>query len=425
MRHLLTNRNFLAVWSAQFVSGLGDKAAVIAFFSLVLDRTGDVADLGLLAAAQVLPGVLLGPVAGVLIDRWKPKSVLVAADFLGAVVCLALPWFWDSLPRVYLAAALLATARQFAGPARLALMPEIVPEDQLQRSNALTMLSTNLILLLGMAAGGVMVHRFGAATAFRWDAMTFAASAAILTARHFDYLSVRPDRDAVAATARERWSDLRHGAVWIWRQPSLRFAVFFLATITVVTAMQPPLVFDFVRTTLGRSESQLGLIFAAAGLGGLLGAAAAAALRGRAAPMKVVAWLVALDGAFLALFAVNRSAGLAAVLFLVFGAVSTGIQINLATFLQQETPAERRGRVFGWLSPLLGPMALLSVLAGPLLAGRFGAPAVLLGAAAVELLVGIGGRIVLGRGLGESTPEEEARTKPVPAEGLKAMEGKA
>ena len=61
------------------------------------------------------------------------------------------------------------------------------------------------------------------------------------------------------------------------------------------------------------------------------------------------------DGAFLALFAVNRSVALAAGLFLIFGALSTGIQVNLATFLQRETPPEQRGRVFGWLSPLLGP----------------------------------------------------------------------
>ena len=417
MKHLLTNRSFLAVWSAQFVSGLGDKVAVLAFFSLVLDRTGNVADLGLLAAAQVLPGVVLGPVAGVLIDRWRAKAVLVGADVLGAVVCLALPLFWESLGAVYLAAGLLATARQFAGPARLALMPDIVPTEHLQRSNALTMLSSNLILLLGMAAGGWVVFRLGAAAAFRVDAATFLISAVILGARHFRYLP----RDAEAAPpAPARLGDLRQGAVWIWSRPRLRFAVVFLATVTVVTAMQPPLVFDFVRVVLGRTEAQLGLIFAAAGLGGLLGAVLAAATRGRAAPLKVVSWLVALDGAFLALFAVNRSVALAAGLFLIFGALSTGIQVNLATFLQRETPPEQRGRVFGWLSPLLGPVTLLSVLTGPLLAGKFGAGTVLLAAGGVELLVGLAGRGVLGR-------RHDLAGAPLPVEQgeLKAMEGRA
>lgn len=417
MKHLLTNRSFLAVWSAQFVSGLGDKVAVLAFFSLVLDRTGDVADLGLLAASQVLPGVVLGPVAGVLIDRWRAKAVLIGADLLGAAVCLALPLIWDSLGAVYLAAGLLATARQFAGPARLALMPDIVPTEHLQRSNALTMLSSNLILLLGMAAGGWVVYRLGAAAAFRVDAATFLVSAAILGARRFRYLR-RELAEADVLPAPARLSDLRQGAVWIWSRPRLRFAVTFLATVTVVTAMQPPLVFDFLRTTLGRTEAQLGLIFAAAGLGGLLGAVLAAALRDRAAPLKVVSWLVALDGAFLALFAVNRSVALAAGLFLVFGALSTGIQVNLATFLQRETPPEQRGRVFGWLSPLLGPVTLASVLAGPMLAGRFGAATVLLAAAGVELLVGLTGRVVVGR-------RRDLAAAPIEVEELKAMEGRA
>ena len=116
----------------------------------------------------------------------------------------------------------------------------------------------------------------------------------------------------------------------------------------------------------------------------------------------------------------NRSVALAAGLFLIFGALSTGIQVNLATFLQRETPPEQRGRVFGWLSPLLGPVTLLSVLTGPLLAGKFGAAAVLLTAGGVELLVGLAGRVVLGRRrdlAGESVP--------VTAGELKVMEGRA
>nr|MBC8426887.1 MFS transporter [bacterium] len=82
MKQLLANRGFLAVWAASFVSGLGDKIAILAFFSLVYNRTGDVASLGLLAAVQILPGVVLGPFAGVLIDRWSRRGVMVASDLL-------------------------------------------------------------------------------------------------------------------------------------------------------------------------------------------------------------------------------------------------------------------------------------------------------------------------------------------------------
>ena len=93
----------------------------------------------------------------------------------------------------------------------------------------------------------------------------------------------------------------------------------------------------------------------------------------------------------------NQNIATATLLFLFFGALSTGLQVNLATFLQRETPAEQRGRIFGWLSPLLGPISLVSVLVGPLLASAVGAGVVLLGAGAVELVAGLVGRMALGR----------------------------
>ncbi len=179
MRSLFANRGFLSVWAASFVSGLGDKIAILAFFSLVYHRTGDVASLGMLVAVQVLPGILLGPFAGVLIDRWSRRGVMVASDLLSVAAVCAIPFVKD-LAWVYVLAAVLAVGRHLGGPARLALIPDLVGAEHLNRANALFMFSQNLILLVGMAAGGIIVHAFGAATAFLIDGGTFALSAALL-----------------------------------------------------------------------------------------------------------------------------------------------------------------------------------------------------------------------------------------------------
>jgi len=388
VKQLLANRNFMAVWAASFVSGLGDKIAILAFFSLVYNRTGDVASLGLLVAVQVLPGVVLGPFAGVLIDRWSRRGVMVASDLLSVVTVCVIPLV-DSLVLVYGLAALLAVGRHLSGPARLALIPDLVPNDQLNRSNALIMVSQNVILLVGMAAGGVIVAGLGTAVAFWVDGGTFAMSAALLMLPRLQGLAVGVGE----AVDRVRWHDIRHGAVWLWGRPRLRYAVLFLALVTMITAMQPPLVYEFITRLLGRSERELGLIFATAGLGGLLGAGVASVFRGTHHPLRMVGWQVAADGALLALFAINRNLAVALVLFALFGAISTGIQINLATFLQRETPQEKRGRVFGWLSPLLGPVTLLSVLAGPVAAGWAGVVAVLAAAGGCEVLLGVAGAL--------------------------------
>ncbi|MBU0742699.1 MFS transporter [bacterium] len=424
MKQLLANRNFMAVWAASFVSGLGDKIAILAFFSLVYNRTGNVASLGLLAAVQVLPGVVLGPFAGVLIDRWSRRGVMVASDLLSVATVCVIPLV-DSLALVYVLAAVLAAGRHLSGPARLALIPDLVPNDQLNRGNALFMVSQNVILLVGMAAGGVIVAGLGTAVAFWVDGGTFAASALLLLLPRLQ----EPAACDGEAAARSRWHDVRHGAVWLWGRPRLRYAVLFLALVTMITAMQPPLVYEFITRLLGRSERELGLIFATAGLGGLLGAGIASVFRSLHHPLRTVGWLVAIDGALLTLFALNRNLAVALLLFALFGAISTGIQVNLATFLQRETPPEKRGRVFGWLSPLLGPVTLLSVLAGPVVAGWAGVVAVLAVAGACEVLLGVAGAL--------SAPRPDRRSEEAmagnPADGeagegeddLKAMAGRA
>ncbi len=437
MRALLGNRHFRTVWAAAFVSGLGDKIAILAFFALVYDRTGNVADLGLLVAAQVLPGILLGPVAGVLVDRFPRHRLMIGADLLGAAVVVSIP-LARTLPAVYLLAALLAVSRHVNGPARLALVPDLVGRDALPRANGLLMMSQNLILLLGMAAGGFIVQGLGAAAAFRVDGATFVASALLLLAGRFPAATAAATGEHVAATSRPApWREALHGARTLWSLPALRFAVVFLALVTLVTAMQPPLVFDFVRRVLERGEREMGLIFAAAGLGGLLGAVLAGVMRERGHPLARVTWLVGADGALLVLFTLNRSLAGAVALFAGFGALSAALQVNLATFLQRATPPEVRGRVFGWLTPLLGPVTLLSVLVGPLLAGRAGAATVLMLAGAGELAAGLGGRILLGRRpsdrLGGAAAEPEpGATAPVPGAGAgptaerpRAMAGEA
>lgn len=411
-RELLQNRGFLTVWSASTVSGLGDKIAIIALYLLVHRMTGRAVDLGLLAAVQIVPAILLGPLSGLLSDRCDRRSVMIACDLGSAAVAAALA-FADSLPLVYLLAALLAAGRQIGGPARFALLPDIVPERDLSRANALAMVTQNLVLLVGPALGGAIVALWGTDAAFWADGGSFVASAALLGARRFSYL--RPAHaQTLAATGMSRAgrlgrvrADVRDAAAWLLGQPQLRFAFFFLAALAVVSAMQQPLVVLFVKDVLGRGDVDLGLIMSAAGLGGLAGALASSFFCTSRHALRNVTWLVAIDGLALILFAANRSFIAAVGLFGLFGALGSVAQINLATFLQRETPEDRRGRVFSWLTPLLGPLSLLSVMGGPLAADALGVVPVLAFSGLFELAVGLLGRALLPRAIRPEPPAAE------------------
>lgn len=463
LRALLSNRSFLSVWISSIVSGLGDKIAIIALYVLVYNLSGRAVNLGLLAAVQIVPALLVGPLAGLILDRYNRKAVMVWSD-LGSAMAVAMLPFARELWHIYLVAALLATGRQFTGPARLAIVVDLVPDRQLEKANALAMITRNLILLVGPAIGGLLVAVWGTSSAFWVDSATFLASAVILMSRRLSYLprqlvegeaGVEPTAptgipgaaprntpgttpadlaapggtpgatpaDLVApAGLRSRWlgawHDIRLGASLIWQQRRLRFAFFFMSAIVFVTAMQPPLVVFFVKHVLARGDADLGLVLSASGLGGIVGAVGGGMFRSSRRPLRTVTWLLAVDGLLLILFAVGRNFPLALALFALFGAIGTVAQINLATFLQREAPQEKRGRVFGWLGAVMAPLSLASVFVGSLVADTVGVVLVLALSGLFELTVGLVGRFRLPRPQAAADPTGARReTAPPPPPG--------
>jgi MFS family permease len=171
--------------------------------------------------------------------------------------------------------------------------------------------------------------------------------------------------------------------------------------------MQTPLVVLFIKDVLSRGDAELGLILSASGLGGIAGALLGGALPVSRRPLRTVTWLLAVDGVMLMLFAVNRQFWLALALFGLFGAIGTVARISLATFLQRETPEQQRGRVFGWLGVFMGPLSLLSVIMGSLLADTVGVVLVLACSGLFELVVGLTGRFTLPAPRPVVVPREE------------------
>lgn len=397
---LLRHREFRAIWGASVVSGLGDRIATIALYLAIYDLTGSAVNLGLLAATQILPAVVFGPATGLLLDRHSRKGLMVASDVLSALVAATLALAHTSF-EIYILATMLACGRQLTGPARLALIPDVVPEKLLASANALLMITRNLVLLVGPALGGALVAWRGSDAAFLADAATFLVSALVLMAQPFAARAVvtRPSRPApaagVAAQFRVLLADSRDGLAGVMANPRLRFAFLFFAALTFVTAMQQPLVVVFVKGVLHGSDMALGLVVSSAGLGGILGAVLGGVRAGNRRPLATVVVLTAIDGVLLLVFAATRHVAVAAILFAAFGAIGTLAQIALATFLQRETPEEARGRTFGWLGTCVGPLSLVSVFLGPLAAGAVGAVAVLALSGAFELIVAVVGGAAL------------------------------
>ena len=185
---LFRNRSFRALWLGQFVSIFGDRLHYLALLALIVERAHDprnpAPELALVPAVSFLPTILVGPLAGALVDTWDTRRVLVISDFLrGCIVLLIIPaavhgGLWAAFALVFL----LYLANSFFLPARSSILPDLVESHELVEANSLATLAGVCATIAGSALGGILVERAG----WRWglaiDGLTYFVSVGFLAA---------------------------------------------------------------------------------------------------------------------------------------------------------------------------------------------------------------------------------------------------
>jgi MFS family permease len=399
---LLRNRNFRYLFAADILSGFGDRLSVFALFLLVYHMTGRALDMGILMIVQAVPAIVVGPLAGVYIDRTRKKRILVGANLLQGVLVFLIP-FAGTVGQVYLIAAAQALVRQAFGPARLAILPEIVRRDDIPRANALHTISLNLLLIAGPAAGGVIVGFFGTSPAFFADSATFFAGAAILAGM------TAGTTPAPAGAGGGYLREFREGIAYIAQTPLMRRLVPLLALLIFVGSMQSPLVVVFVKEVLLRGDVELGILMSAMGVGGILGGVVTAGLGARAGRAGGIGWLFVLEGVLLVMFALNRSYPVGLAIFVAFGTLGAALHIILMSLFQAHVPEAKRGRVFANLTPILGPLSIAGIGLGTYIADLTGVTLVLIASGCMECL---GGAYGILRRISGAPPEDGADRTP-------------
>jgi MFS family permease len=185
---LRSNKPFRRLWYGQVVSQLGDWFASIALFTVLLKLTGSGQAVGLLLVAEFLPGALVGPFAGVIVDRLPRKLVLIATDVGRALLVLGLLFVQgaDQIWLIYLLVALKVVLTAFFEPARSALIPNLCRREELVAANAIAGATWSAMLALGAALGGLVVGTLGIQAAFLIDAATFLLSAVLIATVQVD-----------------------------------------------------------------------------------------------------------------------------------------------------------------------------------------------------------------------------------------------
>ena len=380
-------------WWGEAVSGVGSAITYLALQTLVLVTLGgSAAQVGWLNSSRWLPYLLLGLIVGALVDRVRRRPVMVVTDLARAGLLALIPaaWAFDVLSFPLLLAVVLGfgTASLVNDAASLSFVPRLVPRHGLQRAHARLDGAGAVAETAGPAVAGALIRVLGAPLAVLVDALTYLFSALMVT-------SLRGVAEPVATAparvgARGLVRDIRDGARWAYGRSGLRRLAVATHVWFAGQAVLVVLVVPYGYRQLHLSAVQLGIVFAIAGLGALLGASTSTSVGHRLGTGGAIicSHSVSALGVLVMLGAASAPAGWVGAAVLAAGQLCHGWAMGTSnshemTFRQARTPDELQARTNTTLRSLnRAVIVVVSPVAG-VLADQVGYWQVLVSAAAV------------------------------------------
>ena len=361
--------DFRKIWPAALISNLGDGAMLAAGPLLVASITKEPAAVGAAAFVQQLPWLLFALFSGVLVDRLDRRLMIVAADTFRAVVLVVLGVAvllgTSPLWAIYLALFLLGTAETLADNASGALLVSAVPKDHLGKANS-RLFASATIQQLGGPPLGALLFAAGAGIPLFFDAVTFAAAAALIVR-----VAVRPplpDRSTRGAL----WQEVHEGVRWLWQHSGVRTLALSILVMNITFCAAFATWVLFARERLGLTETQFGLLIAVGAVGGVLGMPTYHFLEPRVGSVTLLRAGLVIETTVHLVLALTRNPWVAGVTMAVFGVHAVVWGIVSTTTRQLVTPDALMGRVNSvYLLASVGGAAIGSALGG-VLAQRFG-----------------------------------------------------
>lgn len=392
---VIRSPRYFRLWLGQLISNFGDTLHYIALVILVFDLSGQGIAVAGLVATEIVPVLLLGPIAGVIIDRFTRKGVLIVADLFRGALVLSLLWpqgVWHA----YVVAAGLSAGNVFFGPALNAVIPVLTTPEQRLAANSVSWSTGRLVQIVAAAVAGAIIAMVGTRAAFAINAASFAVSAAFIAS-----LEIPAHAGQIAGGAKRGlgsyFGDAREGLTYARRD-------FFISRLLIVQSLASFAVGGTGAMLVVLSERHLKLppegfawLIGAIGVGALIGPLIPNAL---AHDYRNARWLFVpylIRGVGDVLIALLTPLPVALFILFVYGLnTSTGMVVFNST-IQGAIPDAIRGRVFTLLDVSWSAMRLLSLAIGALVVDRVGAQPLYWGGGTLLFAAGALGLTLLGR----------------------------
>lgn len=413
---VLRNRRFLVLWGGQVFSQLADKVYLVMMIAL-LTAVFEVSEtviggwVSAIMIAFTVPAILFGSLAGVYVDRWQKKDVLVGTNLVRGGFVLAIPpllWLNQSagelfgVPAGFVALLLVtffvSTLTQFFAPAEQAVIPLIVPRSQLLAANSLYTTTMMALLIIGFAVGEPLLAACDHLMRTINPSWTFGrellVGCAYVAAGLLLVLLKTGERSQPTTPATPQpkvWQDIWDGVRYLQKQPRVRSALIQLVILFCIFAALAVLAVPLAADVPQLKPEQFGLLLAAAGIG-MGGGAVIVGNWGTKFPEQKLSLVgsVGMAIALLGLAATTHQLWGALIWIAIVGFFAALVGIPMQTIIQSETPESMRGKVFGLQNNAVNIALSLPLALAGIAESAWGLPTVLLILAGTVFLGGLG-----------------------------------
>jgi MFS family permease len=395
---MLRNRNFSLLWFGQIVSQFGDQlnqmALVALIYMLGAGRASGIAFSKLMFVGG-LPALLFGPIAGVYVDRWNRRKILIASDVLRGVLVLSIPFLSGAMSSVYGVMFLVFAISRFFLSAKSASIPDIVEKEMLLTANSMSATAGIVTMMVGSGIGGLIVGLVGWKAGFVLDASTYFISALLLS-----FLVMKQPLPAgvgmnIESSIQRFGKDLRMGLKIIVKDQRLLFAIAASSLVMSLTGVFSVLYPIWIRNVFHLGTGSLGTLILVFGCGMVLSSFLVGRFGNHISRERLILLSFLLTGMMVLFFSNFLSPPLFLLGTFFIGLCIAPIFIAAETMLQENLRNDMRGKVFGTKDAITKSGFAFSGIVSGIVIDIAGGKILFVAVGMVAILSGIAGGIFL------------------------------
>ncbi|MFA6349782.1 MAG: MFS transporter [Candidatus Omnitrophota bacterium] len=381
---VLRSRNFFCLWLGQIISQVGDRLDQMALIAFVYSRSpGSAYEIAKILSFTIIPVFLIGPIAGVYVDRWDRRKTLFICDFLRAALVLAIPVFLfysKNLTWIYLIIFIVFSIGRFFVPAKLSIVPELVKKEDLLIANTLVNATGMIAAVLGFGVSGVIVEWLGARSGFFLDSLSFLISGTLIFLIAKKYSIQRSNvkiggREIVEVMRKSVLAEIKDGILYFIKNKEIRFTAWMIFALWAALGSTYVVIIVFVQKTLHSATKDLGLLVMFLGIGLFAGSLVYGRFGQRLSHFKTIFSSLMLSGAMLIIFSVMvhqyPNFIVAAIFAFLLGIAISPIMIATNTIVHNASSSSMLGKIFSSLEIVMHLGFLIFMFISSILAEAF------------------------------------------------------